>query len=415
MVVTPHWPSYQGTARRGLGADVLTQILQSQQGQSSLQLPPVPTADDLAQAAQLTANARLTQATGGLLTSQTLLYASGFTPADVTSMANSLYQNALQAGATDAANAWAAATSPAANSQRIDAGASAGLSLIINGYNPGSNSDNQQLIVAIAGACSLIPGIGTMLGGAVMILDAIGEAAASLLEAVGLVWFGCRTSGDWTPAMIAAQYPGLHLGPGTFAALANAAILKNAADFANCNGRMDNQVVLAAVAQLWNANSSGPPMTVYVPAMTAGGPQPFVFTEQAKYAFAKVSSLSQVPLGNYAVQTPEGSLGAPFNTTYGDPSALDAPDEAMNALGYSPTPPGILQLTGSIPGLAIGGSAPAAPAAVGPSTAANVAAGTAVVGGAALTGTAVYAFAKGQAVSTVLKSGLLAIKGWFIR
>lgn len=49
------------------------------------------------------------------------------------------------------------------------------------------------------------------------------------------------------------------------------------------------------------------------------------------------------------------------------------------------------------------------------STAAKVAVGTVAVGGAALAGTVVYAFAKGQAVRTVFQSGWTALKGWFVK
>jgi hypothetical protein len=441
-MVTPHWPSY----RRGLGdipciaidqngnccpvpldsngncptagltGNAQLQAILSAQPLQLPSLPPVPTSDQLAQAAQLTADAKLRQFSGGLIDTKTLLYASGFTPADLASMANNFYQKAAGSAITGLQQSWAAATSPQANTAREAAGAEAGLALIQHGYDPGSNADNQQLIVAIAGACSLIPGVGPMIGGAIMILDAIGEGVAALMESVGLIWFGCRSSGSWTPATVLGMYPGIHTAPGTFAGFANAAIAQNAAAFGNCKGRMAHQVILASIAEFWNANSHGPPMSVYVPAMTTGGPNPFIFVEQAPFAFAKVSSISQVPNGNWAVNAPGQNLGPPFDLSTWTFESANAGDAQMIASGWGATPPAVLQLTGSIPNPPSAPGSGTANASAGQmSTVGKVAVGTAVVGGAALAGTAVYAFAKGQAVETVLKAGWLSLKGWFVK
>jgi hypothetical protein len=56
-----------------------------------------------------------------------------------------------------------------------------------------------------------------------------------------------------------------------------------------------------------------------------------------------------------------------------------------------------------------------APVGPGMSTGAKVAVGGAAIGGAALLGTAAYAFAKGQAVDTVLSHAWKHVKGWFHR
>jgi hypothetical protein len=312
-------------------------------------IPSVPlTAPDptsLAAAAKLQAQAQLAQFSGQVLNVNSLLSATGLNPAQVQGMASTAFGQ-LSAGAQQA---WNAQTSPLANDARVVQGAQAGVALITNGFDPSNPADEQQLIMAIAGAVSLIPGIGPVLGAAIVVLDAIGEVIAQILEAVGLIWFGCRSSNNWSASTIMAGYAdhAPPTAPNTFAALAYAAICQNAATYGNCKGTLDNQTVLASVAHFWNQNSSGPPFVVYVPCMYTAF-YPFPFVEQIPHAFQPVQKLADVPNGNWTLNNPGQSFGQPFdsgplsganNGNLGKPTAI---------AGYGVvSPPMLLQLSGS--------------------------------------------------------------------
>lgn len=284
------------------------------------------------------ADARATINAGAVVNTDTILAAASLTPDQVSAMASSAYsQLSTQAQAT-----WNVETSQSAGDARVVQGAVAATDLISTGYNPDSDADNQKLIAAVAGAVTLIPGIGLVLGGALALLDVIGIGIAKVLESVGLIWYGCRSSGNWTPAAILADYPGIQTTPGTFGALAVPALMQNASEYMNCKGRMQHQVILAAAASMWNKYASGPPMTIYVPAMGAGN-EPFCFSEQGAIAFTPASSVTDLPNGNWALPTDMvgNSLGFPFDTTH-------AADVGSYVGSGRADPPFILQLTGSV-------------------------------------------------------------------
>jgi hypothetical protein len=194
---------------------------------------------------------------------------------------------------------WDAQTSTAANDARKMQGAVDAVDLATHGYNPDDPADNAKLVGMVAGAVSFIPVAGPILGAAVVLLYAIGEGIAAILKAVGLIWYGCRTTGNWTAKNVLTaiaseggsnERPNTGLPPmplGSFASLVMPALAKNSADLANCKPGYSNLQVLAAMAHLWNANTSGPAITVYVPALdtTGAGARVFAEPQQSSAAF----------------------------------------------------------------------------------------------------------------------------------
>lgn len=336
---------------------------------------------------------------GQPITAETLQAAVNLDPATVQAKASA----ALGQLSTDAQLAWQQQTSSAANEGRKAAGVAAATQLATNGYNPDSAEDNGKLLAVVAGAVAFIPAVGPILSGAVLVLYAIGEAVAKILEAVGLIGpFGCFSSGNWTPKTILSAYPKLPpMGAGSFASLAVPTLAQNAARAMNCEkGLLSNDQVLAALMHFWNANASGPPTTVYVPAMAQWG-FPFLFASQVPYAFEPAATVNDFPGTSSTpsgVVKPIGALGpedgqsgscsdpsqCPPNLLIGSASSAFAGTGATAANG-----PMVIQLSGS----SFGSAAPSKL-----STAAKVAIGIP----ATLTlGTFVYAWAMGHSVETV--------------
>jgi hypothetical protein len=161
--------------------------------------------------------------------------------------------------------------------------------------------------------------------------------------------------------------------PGSFAALAIPMLAANAAKIANCQGGPHNAQVLAAAASMWNANSTGAPMSVYVPALSDDGTsQMFAVDAQVPYAFQPATDMNQYP----------SSPLSPFPT---------------NSLSLDPTqtPAFILQLSGST----FGAKTTAPSSTAGSKLATAAVAIPATIG----IGTLVYAWATGQSVETVLR------------
>jgi hypothetical protein len=194
---------------------------------------------------------------------------------------------------------WDASQTNVANAQRVTNGAIAAESLVQNGYNPNDDADNQKAITAVAGGLSLIPGIGPVLGGALLILDAIALGAAKLLEAIGLISPPyCNSTGNWTPAKVLAPFPSLPTTPGTFAALATAALATNAADSLNCKPHYPPSWVLTGVATLWNQNSSGNPVQIWIPNLDPSGVQIFAPQQGGGPSLDTLTSYAFQPLAN---------------------------------------------------------------------------------------------------------------------
>jgi hypothetical protein len=363
-VNTPHWP----TRRSGFGAPAVD----------------AATATKLAASAQ-TASATTQQAIaaaqeavsiGGSIDLNGLVAYAGLAADTVTAIG----QQAVSQMSAGLQAQWANATSPAANSSRIAGGIEAGSDLIVNGYNPDSAGDNQKLIVSIAGGVSLIPGVGPILGGAVLLLDAGAQAIAKVLEDAGIIWFGCRTTGNWTVQTVLSENPIPPMPPGSFAALAVPMLAQDCANTANCKGSLGMLAVLAGAASIWNAGASGPPMTVYVPSFGSVGGL-FVESTQAAVAFQPAKTTTELtPFGNF-----DGNNGFSRGTT---PFILQ-----LN--GSTFTRPSATQAAIS---LRLPGSA-GAPM----STPTKVAIGAAVVGGAGLLAVGGYAAAKHMSIKAVLK------------
>jgi hypothetical protein len=331
---------------------------------------------------------------GGQVDVNTLLTATQLDPATVQAQA----QAAVGQMTSDLQAKWDGATSQAANDARISQGTIAASSLVQNGYDPHSAADNQQLVFAIAGAVSLVPAVGPMLGGALILLDQLGQAIGGLLEKAGIIWYGCRTSGNWTPAAVldyvraqGAQTTinGVPQGlpammPGSFAVLALPMLAANAAKIGNCQAGLHNAQVLATAAAMWNANSSGPPMGVYVPALSDdGSPQIFAVSAQVPYAFQQATDINQYPNSGPLNPFPTNSLTSSNNQT----------------------PAFILQLSGST----FGAKTTTSSSSAGSKVATAAVAGAATLG----VGTLVYAWVAGHSIDSVMGAAWRAAKKFF--
>jgi hypothetical protein len=283
-------------------------------------LPTVASAQQTISDAQQTANqAQALIGSHGTVDVDTIMAAANLTPAQVQVAATAAFDQM----SADVQAQWTAQTSEAANTARISAGAQAAADLISNGFDASNPADTQKVWTAAAGAVSLIVPIGTILGAAMMIIDAVALGFAALLKQVGLLWYGCRTSANWTPKTVLDATQSLQfasplpaMAPGTFAALALPMMAADAARIANCKGGLGPLPTLAAAAAMWNAGSSGPPMTVYVPSLDqegAGGL--FTVGMQLSQAFQPATSTEQI-LGSVGDMVGGGNLGnaglAPF-------------------------------------------------------------------------------------------------------
>ena len=319
---------------------------------------------------------------------------------------------------------WNSATSGAQNNARIGAGVSAASDLLSNGYNPDSADDNQKLIVAVAGAVSLIPGVGPILGGAVMILDAIGQGIAKVLEDVGLIWFGCRTTGNWTTAsalnaMQGGPYRLPSIGGHDFASLAIPMLAANLTRVLNCQGALQNLQIVTAAAAMWNAGASGPPLTVYIPAMAISTSQVFTVSEQIPSAFQPAANTSDVGyFGNWSSES-DGNPAFQSSFTQDVPAT---PPFILQLAGstYTPPPPSPPSAPSgqqtqpppstSYHGMFQSSSGPITPS--GMSTGSKVAAGAAIAGGATLLGSAAYAAYTHQSFTSLWAQLLRRAKFW---
>jgi hypothetical protein len=280
---------------------------------------------------------------------------------------------------------WDASQTALANNLRIVNGANAAAGLLQNGYDPNSDADNQAAITAVAGGLSLIPAVGPLLGGALLILDAIALGIAKGLEAIGLIAKpGCfNTQGTWTPAQIVAStFPnGIPYPPGSFATLVVAALAQNTADRLNCKPTYPNEWILTGIVALWNAGTVGHNSTkIFVPTLDPDlvpmFKQDSVFGRMTENAL--VQSAFQ-PVANVSLTMQEYGQTIDVN---------DGPyTPPLNVVGIVRQPP------------VVGG----ANASTTTSTAGKVATGAVVVTGAAAIGIGIWAWATKQAYSSALK------------
>jgi hypothetical protein len=210
-------------------------------------------------------------------------------------------QQAIQGASADAQAQWNQAVSQEANDARVINGAAAAGSLLQNGFNPNDPADEQKAYQAIVAGVSLIPGIGLVLGGALEILDAIGVAAASALEALGLISKpGCTYTGTPTINDVLSEYPvpAANTPQGSFASLAMAALGQNVLQQRICSPkRYPNDWILAGVASLWNQYAQGAPQTLWVPpldvtdSLSVFDPMNPYITDQVPYAFQPIQNV----------------------------------------------------------------------------------------------------------------------------
>jgi hypothetical protein len=185
----------------------------------------------------------------------------------------------------------------------------------------------------------------------VLVLAALAVRGGLLADDAVALWAAVITAGDggMSVGSIAAAYPTIPQPVGSFASLAVPALMQNAADFMNCKGRLAHPIILAGVATMWNEHATGPPMSVYVPAMSSGS-GPFAYNEQAVSAFTQANAITDVPNGNWSTAFDAyGNNIAPSPTlSVQTPTSPMCDCGGISGLGAGCQPPFILQLTGSV-------------------------------------------------------------------
>lgn len=171
------------------------------------------------------------------------------------------------------------ATGVDTTNQTVSQGASSAATLLQNGYNPDSSSDNANLVHAISGGLCLIPGVGPILGAYVEGLWVVGNAiAAPLQNAFASIGMGvpagappCTTNGKWTTSNVlatnAGALPPLWRVPGTFASLAVPALAYASSMLGNCQKTPPADAIVDACVALWNASHTGTEIPYYVPSL----------------------------------------------------------------------------------------------------------------------------------------------------
>ena len=164
---------------------------------------------------------------------------------------------------------------------RVTQGAQSAATLLSNGYNPNSSSDNANLIHAIAGGCALFVPAGDIVAAALEALWTVGnQIACPVTNAFASIGLGtpcnappCRSTGNWTPAGLLSTYAqGLPAMPtGSFASLAVPALATYAANAANCKGGMPPDAIVDAVVAIWNETHAGPAVPYFIPPISELG------------------------------------------------------------------------------------------------------------------------------------------------
>jgi hypothetical protein len=368
---------------------------------------PIGSTDTIINGAHATVNG-VSDLAGQTVNVGALIFAAKLDPATVLAQGE-------QAGAAVAAQigneakaAWDASTSATANEARKAAGVVAAIEIAQNGYNPDDPKSTAALIGVIVGACACIPGVGMVISGAISILYGVTLAIGAILQAVGIInpKPTCNTSGNWLASTVLDSYSS-NLPPvpkGSFAALIVPALAQNAANAANCHTGtdfkgeapyLDPMKVLSAIAALWNANSSGPPMTVYIPTLYDG---PDVFGVGAGFG----GLLPALPAAFQPMPSPVPRYGQPVLSVSGtDAWNLQGVPTASRVL-WPVNQPFMLELSGSTFKTATAASA----------TFTKVALISAAIPASIVAGAAVYGVATKTALSVVLKSMWRGAKFW---
>jgi hypothetical protein len=436
VVVTPHWPSYQGTARRGLGLDVgsLTTVASSAGAAANagdVFNPDDPT-QDLPGQATAQFNSLVNSAQPAVALQQQLQSAIG----SATGQAQAAFQGyagEIQAiesypGAAEAAEGMITA---AGGGVPTDAQLQGAFTVAATAGAVALGATATAAATIVAPLCAVVWGAGYAIGALVQNILGITSGSPAPCSGGDTAVYG-TSPGDpnWQTYMgLSGPELGAPWGPYAPQQAANIQTLKSLAGNptygapANwpywtpyTRGAFENWAggIIIHAEELWMNCKKVPPDNTATTLLKG-----LVGAWNAQYPNAPKRQINIAGLG----PTPlDGQIKTLSNTSF--PTSFRPPlywqwmawqgDPIQYLLTQvSNEQGGNIAITVADPPLT-------PPAASAPTTSAgtavaNVAAGTAVVGGAALTGTAVYAFAKGQAVSTVLKSGLLAIKGWFIR
>ncbi len=243
--------------------------------------------------------------------------------------------------------------------QKTLQGASAAVSLLQNGYDPSSKSDNANLVHVISGGLCLVPGIGPLLGGAVEALYAVGNViACPVTDAFAAIGFGtrcdappCSTSGNWTTASVMKENAG-RLPPmprGSFSSLAVPALASSAAQWGNCKPGPNASAVVDAVVNTWNLTHAGPAVPYLVPAIQeASGHTGSVLLGGAQASVSGTTPSARagiVPNIFYAFQPVSKAVADGVLTVNGTRVAYQALGASAMA-GYGLTPPRIVMVNG---------------------------------------------------------------------
>jgi len=354
--------------------------------------------------------------------------AQGLSPDAVMAMVQQTTDQLVSQGMADAQALFDQSQTPQANDARIANGANALMDLITSGYDPDKPADNQKMIIAVAGAVSLIIPVGSMIGGIILLGDAVAMGLANVLVAVGLMpAFGCHSSGNWTEVMITqgaqswfnqgtCNGPGCasiqasrtipSFAPGTFGSIVMPMLVTDATQAANCKPAHGPHTVIAGAAAFWNAHSTGDPMLVYVPAMSDGALNfntlGFFVPGQVSHAFQSVDQTFADGFAKHDQSIIEKDAQG-FSTWGNDlPWSTGGSGGVLGLQVSSATgAPFILALSGStyVP--------PRAGKPIGPtqqkSPALEIAGGAGVVLGTAAVATAGYALATKQSIGQLLK------------
>ena len=317
------------------------------------------------------------------------------------------------------------------SSATVQSGASAAVSLLQNGYDPSSDSDNTQLVQAIAGGLAAIGpatgGVGFILSGAVEALWAIGSQVDCPIEsAFASIGFGskspacggqpCTTSGNWSASSIMSDSQLPAMPRGSFASLVIPAIATNTAKAMNCKSSMPPGQVVDAVVAVWNQIHAGPAVDYFIPplagiqiaggnsAVTIGNPIIIPFWQNVSD-----SVTSNVDPNVFFAFQPVSVIVAAEASRYG----MDiTSDFESRPTVYFPIASGLWVVTQPrIVSLNIGPLISLGPSASTTSTT-TVAGHAAALGGGAVLGGLLYAWASGKAIDTVFSSAFSILKGW---
>jgi hypothetical protein len=433
-VVAPHWPSYSGVVRpKGLGLNLsavtsavgtldTTSVFNPDDPTQSIQGQATAQFDGLVNSAQPVA--ALQQQVQGAINS-----ATGAAKTAMQGYAGELQQVANYPGASEAAAGMLTAANGGTPTQTQIAG---GLTVAATVGAVALGATAATAAAVVAPICAVVWGAGYAIGAFVQNIFGITNSGPAACSPQDTDKRGVDPSDlNWHSYM---GYAGPEIGqpwgpyaPTQASSVQAARAIAGGATGAPVNwpywmpytrGAFENwaRPLIIHAEELWMNCKMVPPDNTATTLLKG-----LVGAWNAQNAGAPKRTLNIAGLG----PTPlDGQITALSNTSF--PTSFRPPlywqlqawqaDPIQTLLGQvSDEQGGNIAITIADPAPTPGGAGGGAAAATSTSTAAKVAVGTLVVGGAALTGTAVYAFAKGQALSTVLQAGWTGLKGWFVR